>query len=384
MSRVDIFRLLSFVSVTTLALTATAQQRQQATGRTPQPVAPSAACANLPTIQEDVPPTTTGTDGQPVPAVAPQSSADTSQRYLRCALDEFSRQQYRDSIRHFELAHRAAPSADLLYNIARSHELLNEYVEAADSYEHYLRDKVNAPDRTELEAHIRELRDLDRRRREAATRQNAPTLLRIQVDRPGAELRLDDRPIGVSPLASPVELATGVHILSAQASGSQIWRGEVRARQGETANAMVGLLPSTTFRTRPPTHVLSYVIGGVGLATLGTSVVLGILGATTMAGSVPPMCMRAEPMAPATAGYVSCGPPMQEQLTAIDCASNSNSPFCRGEATTQLSAIVGGVGVAVLTGAIIAYFIESGSRRTEEVQQTRTASWRRGYRRDFQ
>jgi hypothetical protein len=277
-------------------------------------------------------------------------------------LDLFSHHQYRPAIRQFELAHRAAPSADLLYNVARSHELLSEYAEAADSYEHYLRDKVNAPDRAELETHIRELRDLDRRQREAATRQNAPTLLSVQVDRPGAELLLDDRSVGMSPLARPLEIATGVHTLAVRAAGFQLWRAEIRARQAETANAIVTLQPATEYLTQPPAHVLSYILGGLGIATIGASVGLGIYGATRCVGMAPPRGGPGDTNACETATVLET----PAQITTTDCAMFPNALGCARESWTNLSTITGAVGVGLLTGAIITYFVEAGSGRTEQ------------------
>lgn len=357
------------MAAATTALPASAQRRPPTSGTAATPVAPprSAACENLPTLPEANAPTaqSTATTGE-TPSATATSTADISQRFLRCALDEFGHQQYRDAIRHFELAHRAAPSADLLYNIARSHELLNEYVEAADSYEHYLRDKVNAPDRTELEGHIRELRDLDRRRREAATRQNAPTLLRITVNQPGAALRLDDRDLGVSPVTRPIEVATGMHTLTVQAPGSQLWRGEIRARQGETATATVTLLSSTAFRTRAPSHVLSYIIGGVGLATLGASLGLGVYGGTRCIGMAPPPAGSMEAINCETRNVI----PVPDQITSTDCTMYPSALSCERERYTSLSTITGAVGVAVLTSAVIAYFVESGSGQTEQVTPT--------------
>jgi hypothetical protein len=319
-----------------------------------QSATPADPCAALP----EAAPTAQGSGTAPTGGT---SSAQTSQQFLRCALDQFRRQDYRRAIHFFELAHRTAPSADLVYNIARSHELMSEYEEAATAYERYLRDKVNAPDRAEVEERIRTLRDLARRRREAARQQDGRALLTIRVDVPGANVALDDRSVGASPLAPGLQVTPGSHVLRVERDGYQLWQGTIRARPGETGQADVTLAEATRFRTQPAPHVASYVLGGLGIAALGTGIALG---AVAMGRPPQLLCPAGNPMCDPTLSTGTTVP----HVTSYDCS--------RGELTCERNGLLLGStlaisgAVALATGAVIAWFIESGSGRTERVRVT--------------
>jgi hypothetical protein len=325
-------------------------------------------CANLPTLPGEGGPSagvtpTAATSATSATPTANTTSAEVSQQFLRCALARFGRQDYRQAIRYFDLANRAAPSADLHYNIGRSHELLNEYDEAATAYERYIRDKVNAPDRAEIEQRIVQLRDLARRRREAARQQDARALLTIIVDQPGARVFVDDRDVGASPLAPGLQLTPGSHRLRVEREGYQRWEGVVRARSGETGRAEVALTEATLFRTQPAPHIASFVLGGTGTAAIITGAVLGFVAANNArcdSGSGPG-CVGMAPLDVANVTRTPC-----DAVQGLTCARDSMN---------TISTVVVSAGVGLLTGAVIAWFVEAGSGRTERVrvERARTA-----------
>lgn len=324
-------------------------------------------CANLPTLPGEGTPTPGSTPAQPQPNGTPAlSAAQVSQAFLRCALNQFTRHEYRQAIRYFDLANRAAPSADLHYNIARAHELLNEYDEAAGAYERYLRDKVNAPDRTEVEARIRQLRDLARRRREAARQQDGRALLTVNVDQPGARVRIDEREVGTSPIASGVQVQPGNHRLVVERDGYQLWQGVVRARAGETGRADVVLGEATRYRTQPAPHIASFALGGTGAAAIVAGVVLGIVASQRDVGNVPDgsymPCVNPQ--------ATGCGPTTSMPITHVTGYScDPSRPLtCNRDGLLIGSSVAISAGVALMTGAVIAWFVEAGSGRTERVR----------------
>lgn len=326
-------------------------------------------CDGLPTLPSDGAPTSNpgtspGTSATPAssPSNPSLSPAQVSQQFVRCALARFTRQDYRQAIRYFDLANRAAPSADLHYNIGRSHELLNEYDEAANAYERYLRDKVNAPDRAELEQRITQLRDLARRRREAARQQDARALLTVIVDQPGARVLVDEREVGTSPVAPGLQLSPGNHRITVERDGYQRWEGIVRARPGETGRAEVSLAEATRFRTQPAPHIASFVLGGLGAASLVTGAALGIVAANNgaCANGTGPGCIGSPPLAVNNVTSVSC-----DSVQGLTCSR---------DAMNVASTIAISGGVALLTGSIIAWFVEAGSGRTERVRVERAAN----------
>ena len=334
-------------------------------------------CANLPSLPDETPPANAGAaPSQPSSTV---SSAQISQGVIRCALSQFSRQDYRQAIRYFELANRAAPSADLHYNIGRAHELLNEYEEAATAYERYLRDKVNAQDRTETEARIRELRDLARRRRDAARQQDGRAMLTINVSQPGATVRIDDRVVGTSPVASGLEVPPGTRRLSVERDGYQLWQGIVRARPGETGRADVVLGEATRFRTQPAPHIASFALGGTGAAALVAGAVLGIAAVTQRPGPLPDGNSPISCVDPPNGAGCTNPPVAMPYVTAYACnpvmgttgpdGTNGMTPLtCNRDNLLLGSSIALSAGVALMTGAVIAWFVEAGSGRTERVR----------------
>lgn len=282
-----------------------------------------------------------------VSTTAPEqtSGVRAAQEHLRRALEHFRQHRYVDAIHEFELANRATPSADLWYNIARCHELLSHYDEAVEYYRRYLRDKVDPPDRADVERRIAELQRLAEQQRAAARRQVTTARVRFEVSTPGAALYLDDRLVGRSPMLEAVTVDPGTHPIRVVAPGMQEWRGAVRVRRGETITAFVTPRAATQYRTRGGGHLLSYIVGAASLGALGTGVAFGI-GAWTS----PP-----------------CEAPLDPTMPAPPCPRRDNA---------TVADISFGIGAGLLLTAVVTYFLEAGSSRTERVGEAPTASVR--------
>lgn len=260
------------------------------------------------------------------PPGAGTSRVAEARRYAAEAVALLQRHDYRGAIRAFELAYGAAPSPELWYNIARSHEMLREYEQAIDYYRRYLRDKVDPPDRAEVEAHIRDLEERAERARRARLRQAAGTTIRVEVPVRGARIFLDERPVAVAPAAGTFAVSPGPHAVRVEADGMQPWRAEVRARPDDETVVFAGLQRATRFRTIARPHIASAILGGLGIAALGGGAYFG-----------------------ATALGADC----------VDCDAR------RDRATTADVLLGAGVGLAV--AAVVVYFVERGASRTERV-----------------
>ena len=66
--------------------------------------------------------------------------------------EHFQGHRYREAVRDFELAASLYPSAEISFNIALCYEQLQEYDAAIQYMQRYLREKVDPPDRPEVEA----------------------------------------------------------------------------------------------------------------------------------------------------------------------------------------------------------------------------------------
>jgi tetratricopeptide (TPR) repeat protein len=118
---------------------------------------------------------------------------------------------YEGALAEFEESYRLRAVPVVLFNIAQTLKLLYRYAEAIVAYERYLREEPS----------------LDETRR-AAVRQTVAELRRavasitIEVDEPGAEVRVDGAVVGTSPLIAPLELAAGRRIVEARLEGRTV------------------------------------------------------------------------------------------------------------------------------------------------------------------
>jgi hypothetical protein len=107
--------------------------------------------------------------------------------------------------RSYDLTHHFA----VLYNIGQVFVSLAKPVEAVDAYQRYLADggkKILAARRAEVE------KEIARQRARIAT-------LEIRGLPEGAMVRLDGKEIGKAPIAAPVRVGVGTHVIAASAEG---------------------------------------------------------------------------------------------------------------------------------------------------------------------
>ncbi|MGE0323378.1 MAG: PEGA domain-containing protein [Polyangiaceae bacterium] len=86
----------------------------------------------------------------------------------------------------------------------------------------------------------------------------------------GAEVRVDGRPVGVTPLAGPLELEAGNHLITVSRTGREPFSKELDLSRGEQRTLNVDLDVTTQ-------RVASYVVLGTGVAGLLTGGVFTLL-----------------------------------------------------------------------------------------------------------
>ncbi len=217
---------------------------------------------------------------QSPPAASTPENAQAAQearRYFTEGMAHYQARRFREAIHAFELAAERVPSADLWFNVARAHEQLGEPSRATDFYRRYLRDRVDPPDRDSVERRIALLEE--RAESERAARRSRPTTgtLRIDASIPGAEVEVDTRSVGRTPVLEPLALAPGAHRLLIRRAGYLPFRSEVRVEAGVTTSAYADLQRATAYRALRGTPVWAWVVGGVGVASLATSLGFGIV-----------------------------------------------------------------------------------------------------------
>ena len=120
-----------------------------------------------------------------------------------------SEEAYSAALLEFERAYELSPSYKILYNLGSIHVFLNEFAAALGAYERYLEEggeRIPAARRAEVRKEIRAL----------TVRVG---VIRIEINIEGAEVRVDNRIVGTSPLSEPVRVDPGRHRVEASKQG---------------------------------------------------------------------------------------------------------------------------------------------------------------------
>ena len=199
-----------------------------------------------------------------------------------------------EALSEFEEAYRISPAPTLLYNLAQIHADLGHAVEAADAYQRLLADPGD------LDAELR-------REAEAALRVQRARIgrVRVTVSVEGARVFLDDVEIGASPLAEPIPVSAGEHVVVVQIAGFETQRHRFRVAGGATYEANLVLVASGS---RGASLRIESTVPGVDIRVDGASMGLTPLDATV------PVAAGTHRVEGVREGYL----PFQLDVSAID------------------------------------------------------------------
>jgi hypothetical protein len=115
---------------------------------------------------------------------------------------------YLGALDKFNSAYSAYPSSKIMFNIGQTYRLLGRTLEAREAYQRFLDDALNASheDRSDAESWLAKL-------------QASLGQISIACQTDGADLSVDGKPVGKSPLLRPVWVAPGRHQVTATKSG---------------------------------------------------------------------------------------------------------------------------------------------------------------------
>ncbi len=151
------------------------------------------------------------------------SDVDAARAHYKRGVELYEQGSYEPALSELQRAEQIAPTYKLAYNIALVELRLRNAASALRSFRRYLDmggAEVPAARRTEVQAY---LVDLVRR---VAT-------VEVTVNVVGAEVSVDDRPVGMAPLAVPVELNPGPHRIAATKAGFTAMSKELDASPGQ-------------------------------------------------------------------------------------------------------------------------------------------------------
>lgn len=164
-----------------------------------------------------------------VPDIDPAAAA--REHFMR-GVELFDEGSYDGALAEFRLSYDQSPVAGVLVNVALSLVELSRYDEAIDAYRRYLAEATRAS--AERRAAIE---------REIATLESRSAAIRLEVDRPGAEILIDGRSVGTTPLARPLRLAAGRRVLEVRLEGFVPVRDELEVAGGVDRIVSVRLAP---------------------------------------------------------------------------------------------------------------------------------------------
>ena len=232
-------------------------------------------------------PAAPGATGEPAPAPAPATAAPPSAEVLKEAGERYARglTLYGDgefllALVEFERAYQLSNNYKVLYNIGQVRIQLGRYAKAKEALEEYL--KIGG---TNLSAE-----------RTAAVNKDLTTLaertasLNVVTSELGADISLDGKVIGTSPLSAPLIVDAGEHNLVLHKAGFYDSAQSVTLAGRDQIDLTVELKPipiaqTKTFDTRPspvapskPSHTAMWVAWGTTGALAATAGVVGYFG----------------------------------------------------------------------------------------------------------
>lgn len=140
---------------------------------------------------------------------ATEAQKESARAHFKLGVDFYRERNYRAALIEFQRAYADSPHYKLLYNLGQASLELQEYASAIDYLTDYLKEGGTeiAPERAaEVEQSIRYL-------------ESRIAYVRIATNEPGADLYVDDTPVGKSPLSEAVRVGAGRHKFSAVREG---------------------------------------------------------------------------------------------------------------------------------------------------------------------
>jgi hypothetical protein len=179
-----------------------------------------------------------GQQAQPTPQPEDPTIAEARREYDQ-GRQLLLNNQPAEALPHFERAYQLRSNPIVLLPIAQSQVALGRIADAIATYERYLRERADAPDRAQIEQQLAELR-------------RRPATVHVESTPPGGRIVIDGRDTGqVTPADVPVD--PGHHAVRIELSGHTAHASEFDAPPGgrvEVTGTLAAEAPSTP--TPPP------------------------------------------------------------------------------------------------------------------------------------
>jgi hypothetical protein len=202
-----------------------------------------------------------------------ESAVGEASQHFTKAVQLFKEYSFDAALAEFRKAYQLAPSYRVLYNIAQVNYELHNYVEALKGFRQYLSEggsEVSSDRRAQVEAEIRKL-------------EGRVGYIEVTANVEGAQLSVDEVPVGAIPLRSPLMVNPGLRRVSGTKNGYGMTARNVTIAGGDHAQIQLDLteIPQTriireTVRPERPRTAMWISLAATG-ALGATSGVFAIL-----------------------------------------------------------------------------------------------------------
>lgn len=201
--------------------------------------------------------------------------ADEASQHFKSGVAFYKDKDFTAALVEFKRAYELVPNYSVLYNLGQTARELKDYAAALTAYERYLREgdaKISAARRKEVTAAVEELR-------------RKVGKIKVVTSVEGAEIAVDDVPVGVSPLADPLLVNAGRRKVSARSSGTTPAQRVVDIASMEETTVTLDLpkIDAAPPKVTPPPPVKKgpplaawVMLSATGAFTLGAAVTGGL------------------------------------------------------------------------------------------------------------
>lgn len=276
------------------------------------------------------------------------SNAEAGRGHFDRGVDYYRDGNINAALIEFKRAYEAAPNYRVLYNLGQVANALNDYVEAQRYFQRYLQDggaEIDSERRAEVNAMINKL-----------SGRIASLSIACNVD--GAQLFIDDVPVGTTPLVQPLRVSAGSRRISAAVTGRPRSTRVIEAVGGERLSVEIEVqaaappvtAPSAVATTEPSSSSGPSPTLWLGIATGALAVGTGVV------------------------GYLAAqdGSKFHDALDRSSTASEINRLHDRAETKAILTDVL--LGATAITGAITLYFVFSGGKADKPPSETASAA----------
>ena len=172
----------------------------------------------------------------PAPPATTPTDLATAKKLFETGLKLYREGSFREALAAFRRANDLSPRASIQRNIAQCHRDLKDFAAAYDAYQTLLTRygaTMSPADKRAVQRAIDELGMLT-------------GTLRVDVAEPAARVALDDVDVGGTPLATPLRVSLGPHVVTITKEGFEPIRKEIRLAGGDEARVEGPLQPEVT------------------------------------------------------------------------------------------------------------------------------------------